>query len=270
MANVTITQLNQPVSVEQNSQSVTVSGGDSFPITIEYNATVTSKIADNGVPVAGAAGQILTKTSDADYDTAWQDAPQGFSGDYNDLANKPDLSNYITSTLDEPLDANGFAVNNLATITTGAIANTNNKLSVKGPMAGIGSPNGVTLELINNASPGVRQNTITSRSTGATVGSAIGLETGYNASISLNTTGSGRVSISNQRFPASKGRKGQVLKVGTGNDLEWADESNAATISENEPSAPVIGEQWFNPTTEILKIYTAAGWVQTTADDLQF
>lgn len=30
-----------------------------------------------GVPVGGAAGQILTKTSAADFDTSWQDAPAG-------------------------------------------------------------------------------------------------------------------------------------------------------------------------------------------------
>lgn len=42
-----------------------------------------------GVPPGGATGQSLVKKSNADFDTEWQDTPEGFSGSYNDLSDVP-------------------------------------------------------------------------------------------------------------------------------------------------------------------------------------
>lgn len=87
MSTVTITELTQNVTVEETTQNITVSGASSFPITIEYNATVVEggqgapgqDGADGdpgvGVPVGGTAGQILTKVDSTDYNTTWAAAP---------------------------------------------------------------------------------------------------------------------------------------------------------------------------------------------------
>ena len=72
-------------------------------------------------------------------------------------------------------------------------------------------------------------------------------------------------------LPNTDGQAGQVLKTDGQGDLYWADdEDTITTVSESQPQIAQVGEQWFNPTTQILKVYTAAGWVQVTADDLQF
>ena len=43
--------------------------------------------------------QVLSVSNDTLYLTggSWVKLPQGFSGDYNDLANKPDLNQYTTN-----------------------------------------------------------------------------------------------------------------------------------------------------------------------------
>jgi hypothetical protein len=65
------------------------------------------------------------------------------------------------------------------------------------------------------------------------------------------------------------GSRGQVLAKISSNDYdtEWITQ---VTISENEPQVPYIGQKWLNPTTQILKVYAATGWVQVTADDGQY
>ena len=68
---------------------------------------------------------------------------------------------------------------------------------------------------------------------------------------------------------ATGGSRGQVLAKASSNnyDTEWITQ---VTISENEPQVPYIGQKWLNPTTQILKVYAATGWVQITADDGQY
>ena len=47
--------------------------------------------AKNGLPAGGAAGQMLVKKSEEDYDAEWQDAPEGGSGS---RAAKVDYTNW--------------------------------------------------------------------------------------------------------------------------------------------------------------------------------
>ena len=56
-----------------------------------------------GIPTGGTAGQILSKNSDADYDTRWIDNTGGSGGtsDYNELINKP--ITILTGTSDTPI-----------------------------------------------------------------------------------------------------------------------------------------------------------------------
>jgi hypothetical protein len=42
------------------------------------------------------------------------------------------------------------------------------------------------------------------------------------------------------------------------------------TVSQTQPEVFGVGNQWFNSTTQILKVYAETGWVQVTADDLTF
>lgn len=88
--------------------------------------------------------------------------------------------------------------------------------------------------------------------------------------VKITTNGSGRLVVNDQAFPKNDGQAGQILRTNGSGDLFWDDEQDITHVNENEPQVVEIGDQWFNPTTQILKIYTAAGWVQVTADDLQF
>jgi hypothetical protein len=42
------------------------------------------------------------------------------------------------------------------------------------------------------------------------------------------------------------------------------------TVSQSQPGVFSVGDQWFNPATQVLKVYAESGWVQVTADDLTF
>lgn len=44
----------------------------------------------------------------------------------------------------------------------------------------------------------------------------------------------------------------------------------STTTSQTQPGVASVGDQWFDPSTQILKIYTVSGWVQVTSDDLIF
>ena len=59
-----------------------------------------------GVPMGGTTGQVLAKKSDTDHDTEWVDQTEPFSGDYNDLTNKP----FIPTNTSELTDDIGYAV----------------------------------------------------------------------------------------------------------------------------------------------------------------
>jgi hypothetical protein len=70
-------------------------------------------------------------------------------------------------------------------------------------------------------------------------------------------------------LPTTDGAAKQVLKTDGMGSVTWQDEQ-ATYVSESQPSTAKIGEQWFNPTTQILKVYTSVGWVQLTSDDQQY
>jgi hypothetical protein len=91
-----------------------------------------------------------------------------------------------------------------------------------------------------------------------------------NGNIKITPNGTGRVEVSGNKLPGSAGTSGQILRTDGAGDTYWDDEQDITIINESQPQVAVIGNQWFNPTTQILKVYTAAGWVQVTADDLQF
>lgn len=418
MASVTITQLTDQVTVENPGQTpVNVSGATQFPITIEYNATIIEGggMSDNGLPPGGLAGQILTKVDDTNYAAIWADAPQGFSGDYNDLSNTPDLSVYqlsssafsgsyndltdtptipdvsafITKVEDDTApklggnlnvtgrtifttsgtlnlnSSNEVSINNGALLISADISQGSTITSANQTAIGYQLGNGGYLTFENNranfgnafnlARSYVELNTgrfvgpvtgaltttsIVSTSNGNIVinpdgtgriildgqsfpaadgqagqalvtdgqgnlswqtllnptpgGSSIGLTaieqdsnpklggdldvnnnkiTNYatNGNVVIETNGSGRLVVNGLALPNTDGQPGQVLKTDGQGNLDWADDDDTiTTVSEAQPQVAVVGEQWFNPTTKILKVYTAAGWVQVTADDLQF
>jgi hypothetical protein len=91
-----------------------------------------------------------------------------------------------------------------------------------------------------------------------------------NGNIKITPNGTGRVEVSGNKLPGSAGSSGQILRTDGAGDTYWDDEQDITIINESQPQVADIGNQWFNPTTQILKVYTAAGWVQVTADDLQF
>lgn len=96
---------------------------------------------------------------------------------------------------------------------------------------------------------------------------SINIAAGANADIAVTPNGTGRVNLKGQRFPGAAGVRGQILRMGTSNDIDWTDQ---VTVSESEPQTPYLGQEWLNPTTEVLRVYTVTGWVQVTADDGQF
>lgn len=72
---------------------------------------------------------------------------------------------------------------------------------------------------------------------------------------------------------ASGGTTGQILVKLSDNDYDtgWIDSPNdRVIISEEAPQVARSGDEWFNPTNQILSVYTDLGWVQISADDLQF
>lgn len=64
------------VTVNETTQAVTVSGA---VVSVEIATAGAQGPAGQGVPSGGTTGQILTKASGTDYDTAWQDATGGGS-----------------------------------------------------------------------------------------------------------------------------------------------------------------------------------------------
>lgn len=103
-----------------------------------------------------------------------------------------------------------------------------------------------------------------------TNGNAIRSNVGTNQNIPITPDGSGKIILDGTAWPNNPGTNGQVLRTNGSGSAYWDDEQDITIVSENQPQTAEIGDQWFNPTTQILKVYTAAGWVQVTADDLQF
>lgn len=107
-----------------------IEGGHKISITDRYKTECVDVLDGKGIAVGGTQGQILQKKSDEDYDTEWVDKPtklsdfeqdeehrvvtdeqietwnnkSDFSGDYNDLKNKPEIisSGYIVTITDTP------------------------------------------------------------------------------------------------------------------------------------------------------------------------
>jgi hypothetical protein len=119
----------------------------------------------------------------------------------------------------------------------------------------------------NSSNPGI---TINSQGgNNSSIAAEVRIGTSSQGNIDLVPKTGGRVIASGNKLPDSTGSSGQILRTDGAGDTYWDDE-DLTIISENEPQIAAIGQQWLNPTTQILKVYTAAGWVQVTADDLQF
>lgn len=61
-----------------------------------------------GIPTGGTTGQILSKNSDADYDTRWinNNGGSGGTNDYNELINKPIID--LVGTYENPIKIDAF------------------------------------------------------------------------------------------------------------------------------------------------------------------
>ena len=107
-----------------------IEGGHKISITDRYKTECVDVLDGKGIAEGGKQGQILAKKSDNDFDTEWVDKPtklsdlesdeahrvvtdeqietwnnkSDFSGDYNDLKNKPEIvsSGYIVTITDAP------------------------------------------------------------------------------------------------------------------------------------------------------------------------
>lgn len=307
--NITIEQVQNnvvvtPPAVNQVSVSTT-----NYPITISYNATVIEGggIALNGLPAGGTAGQILSKLSSTDYAAEWvnpvdlgitdivQDTTPQLGGnlDVNGrlitsagnaaVTIRPNgtgsifLQNSDQSQEISLTNLDGLRIvagtNRPGSIEVGA----NQQLTIRAPGTG-GSvfTNGLRgVKIFTDVStPTITTNdsvggiTI-STNNGVNTGSIV-INAGANGNIAIAPSGTGSVVLDGTAWPQDLGTDGQVLRTtGTGTAY-WDDEQDITTVSENEPQVADIGDQWFNPTTQILNIYTAAGFVQVTADDLQF
>ena len=103
-----------------------------------------------------------------------------------------------------------------------------------------------------------------------TNGHSIVSNIGTNQNIPITPDGTGKIVLDGTAWPSTSGSSGQVLRTDGAGTAYWDDEQDITIVSESQPQVAAVGDQWFNPTTQILKIYTAAGWVQVTADDLFF
>jgi hypothetical protein len=314
---------NNVVVTPPNNNQVTVST-TSFPITIDYNATVVGGLADNGVPVGGTAGQVLSKVDSEDYNTEWIDVPQpDLTGlateEYVDLAiaaiPPSGIQNIVEDTtpqLGGNLDVNGRKITSASNGNviiepqgTGDIklqsSDQDREISLtnldglrvvagtgKPGLVQVGSNQSLTLRasgtggvvmgngqrdvkvFTNSTEPTITTSgltgSLTINSNNGTNSGSIRIQ-GQNADLNITPNGTGRVNVSGQRFPGTAGAVGRILRMGAANSIEWSEQ---VTISENEPQNPYVGQEWLNPTTQILKVYAASGWVQVTADDGQY
>ena len=314
MAQVIITELTDNVTVEETTQNITVSGATAFPITLEYNATVVQGDqgpAGPGVAAGGTTGQILAKTSNADYETNWVDpinltsvgtsiipsADSQFdlgsptnkwrslyvSGQtiyfddaslsisqgqllVNDQPVPVDISTDTTPKLGGDLDLNGNDIytSGNTTVTANALVADFNAL-VLNTTSSLNNSDTFSIDVNRQRFSIVDKNDVEAF---ALYNDQTVINSGRD--LNLNSGSNNRIILDGMAFPKDAGSAGQVLKTNGSDNLYWADEEESVKVSESQPQIAVIGDQWFNPTTQILKVYTAAGWVQVTADDLQF
>lgn len=143
----------------------------------------------------------------------------------------------------------------------------NTMIELNTPIVGIGA--GTTIPQIistNGSYPGL----IINGNSGNPNSAEVRLGTNSSKDLELKSSSTGRVTIDGVKMPKTAGTAGQVLKTNGADSAYWSDEQDITIVSESQPQTAATGDQWFNPTTKILKVYTAAGWVQVTADDLQF
>jgi hypothetical protein len=142
-------------------------------------------------------------------------------------------------------------------------------IDVQSPLILLGSGNTKTQIANSNSSiPGITINSNSGNSNATAAEIRIG--TSSEGDINLVPKVGGRVIASGNKLPNSTGSSGQVLRTDGAGSAYWDDEQDITIVSESQPQVAATGDQWFNPTTQILKVYTAAGWVQVTADDLQY
>jgi hypothetical protein len=173
--------------------------------------------------------------------------------------------------VDEPAPALGgnLTVNDYQILSNDRITlSSTNAIDAQTPILFLGKGTVKTQIVNGNASiPGITINS--NGGSNSTVAAEIRLGTTASGDVNLIPMIGGRVIASGNKLPNTTGTSGQILRTDGAGDTYWDDEEKT-TVSESQPQVAAIGEQWFNPTTQILKVYTAAGWVQVTADDLQF
>ncbi|CAB5225751.1 hypothetical protein UFOVP758_15 [uncultured Caudovirales phage] len=255
---VSITEVVNDITVTPPASNTISITNTTYPVTVSYNAVVVSGggLADNGIPIGGTTGQILSKINSTDYNTQWINVPA------------TGLQNVVEDTtpqLGGDLDSNGNKI--YATV-------------VQPPTAGqlnVGDPTRGYIQISQGVNTDIK---ITPHGTGAI--SLDGIKWPTNNGVSgyvLSTDGAGQAtwvstgglitSANGYALPSSDGAAKQVLKTNGAGQVTWEDEQ-ATYVSEGQPSGAKIGEQWFNPTTQILKVYTSVGWVQLSSDDQQY
>ena len=230
-----------------------------YPVTVSYDAVIVSGDtgpAGVGVPTGGTAGQILSKIDSDNYNTQWINVPA------------TGLQNVVEDTtpqLGGDLDSNSYKI--YATV-------------VQPPSGGqlnVGDPTRSYIQIQQGVNTDIK---IVPHGTGAVSLDGIKWPTSDGLSgYVLATNGAGQtswvstsISFNNSvgyNLPTTDGTANQVLKTDGEGTVTWEDEQ-VTYVSESQPSTAKIGEQWFNPTSQILKVYTSVGWVQVTADDLQY
>jgi len=255
---VDISQVVNDITVTPPASNTIAITNTTYPITVSYNAVVVSGggLSDNGIPTGGTAGQILSKIDGDNYNTEWIDVPA------------TGLQNVVEDTtpqLGGDLDSNGKKI--YATV-------------VQPPSGGqlnIGDPTRGYIQISQGVNTDIK---ITPNGTGSVMLDGIKwpqadgpsgyvLSTNGVGQTSWVSTGSLITSANGYTLPTTDGASGQVLKTDGDGTVSWEDEQ-ATYVSESQPSSAKIGEQWFNPTTQILKVYTSVGWVQLSSDDQQY
>lgn len=253
--------------------------------------------AGQGVPAGGTEGQVLAKASSANYDLTWVEPGGGagedpeavhftvqslnstqkaqartnigagtssFSGSYNDLSNKPDLSQFITKSVNDLtnyyLKSETYTqteINNLI----GAIDQFHYEIAAS--TSAVTSPASNVLYLIGPTGSGSDkyEEYVYSSNTWVKIGDTSIDLSGYVTTSTLNTALAAKQDLidsthkldyslldNTPTIPAagipSGGSQGQVLKKSsaTNYDVEWADESGSSSFFVVTPEVTPVND----------------------------
>lgn len=255
-----------------NSGTITLNGATNGNISIVPNGTGVISVSSSIVPSSNIAYDLGTVTNRfrslylSNNTIYFEDGAVSLDGGI--LTVDGQAANRL---VDEPApalggDLNAAAFNIYSTDRLNLTATT--AINANSPYLFLGSGTKKTQIINSNSSiPGLTINS--NGGNNASSAAEIRLGTTVSGDINLIPQTGGRVIASGNKLPANTGTSGQILRTDGSGDTYWDDEEKT-TVSESQPQVAAQGEQWFNPTTQILKVYTAAGWVQVTADDLQF